>query len=111
MASKLDELEAENEGQILQPTFIVCEGKSDAAFFFRLVRERKLNGFQVGWANGKTTFGSYLNGLRARTSPKLLRLILVRDCDEDPIDAFNKMIEQIQAAKNHPYPIPTKANA
>ena len=108
MGSKLDELEMENEGQILTPSFIICERKSDAAFFFRLVRERNLNGFQVGWAGGKTGFGSYLNGLRPRTSINLQRLILVRDSDDDPSDAFKRMVEQIKAAKDHPYPIPTE---
>lgn len=104
MGSKLDELENENSGPIVQPTYIVCEGKSDAAFFFRLVRDRNMNGFQVGWAGGKSNFGSYLNGLPPRTSPRLRHLILVRDCDNDPGAAFHDLIQQLQATR---YPKPT----
>ena len=106
MGSKLDELDTENQGPLTQPSLILCEGRSDAAFFFRLTRERKLNGFQVGWVGGKTQFGSYLNGLRTRIKPGFQRVIIVRDCDENPQEAFDDIVAQIKIAKNHPYPIP-----
>ena len=86
--------------------------KSDAAFFFSLVRNRNLRGFQVGWARGKDKFGAYLNGLRLRIrlSTAVQRIILVRDSDLDPPLAFADAIEQVRAAKDHPYPIPAQPN-
>jgi hypothetical protein len=106
MGSKLDELDRANQDPLSQPTFILCEGKSDAAFFFRLTRERGLNGFQFGWAGGKTEFGSYLNGLRTRIKTGFERVIIVRDCDENPQGAFDDVVAQIRTAQDHPYPIP-----
>jgi len=115
---KLDKLDTQNQGEITQPTLVLCEGKRDASFILHLAERRGINGIQIGFpdpggrvtvtsdAYGKGGFKKYLVDLRVRSGFKNLRhIVILRDRDEDESAAFKDVAQQIADAGN--YGVPT----
>lgn len=102
-----DALDIENEGPLTQARLILCEGKSDASFIRRLLNERKLTGFQIGFPNqttarafGKDAFGSYLEFLKPRRGFNGLRhLVVLADADENPESSLSSVQEHLRKAQ------------
>jgi len=103
-----DKLDIENEGPITKTTLVLCEGKRDASFISHLAKQRNIEGIQIGFPTpqnsdsyGEGGFKSYLVTVRAISGFKnLKRIIILRDCDEDPGASFKSVIDQISEANN-----------
>jgi len=104
----------QNQGEVRQPTLVLCEGKRDASFVLHLAEQRGINGIQIGFpdpntaaANGKDSFGKFLTRLRGRTGFKNLRhLVILRDRDnDDPDTAFRDVVRQITEAGKYLVPV------
>ena len=117
---KLDKLDTQNQGELTQPTLVLCEGKRDASFVLHLAEQRGIKGIQTGFpdpggqfkvtsnAYGKSGFKEYLVDLRARTGFKNLRhIVILRDRDGDETAAFKDVAQQIAGAGK--YGVPTAA--
>jgi hypothetical protein len=111
---KLDKVDAQNQGELTQPTLVLCEGKRDSSFVLHLAEQRGFNGIQIGFpdrntatANGKDGFGKFLTRLRGRTGFKNLRhIVILRDRDNDDADtAFRDVVRQITEAGNYQVPV------
>jgi hypothetical protein len=110
MASKFgrDRFDSANEGPIMEPVLILGEGKRDASFLAHLMEERRLGGFQVGFAAGKDNLPEYLSSLRPRIGFDQSRhLIVVGDNDADPPKAFKRTQDHIRDAG---FPVPERLN-
>lgn len=114
---KLDKVDRQNQGELTQPTLVLCEGKRDASFVLHLTEQRGIRGIQTGFpdpsgqvrvtsdAYGKGGFREYLIDLRARSGFKNLRhIIILRDKDYDRSAAFNDVAQQITDAGKHAVP-------
>lgn len=115
---KLDRLDTQNQGELTEPTLVLCEGKRDASFVLHLAERRGINGIQIGFpdpagqvtvtsdAYGKGGFKKYLMDLRARSGFKNLQhIVILRDRDDDEATAFEDVARQIAEAGK--YEVPT----
>ena len=93
------------------PFLIIGEGEQDRAFFKNLVQYHQLDGFDIGYAEGKNNFGDILDGVRVNENfQKISKIILVSDNDDDPSSSFQEVCQQIQEAGEYPTPpCPLKA--
>lgn len=90
------------------PFYIACEGAGDAAFIDELLKHQGVAdaSFHVGEAEGYTGFQRHFEGIQASTDrPKLLRLAVVADNDEDPPGRFANVKEALIAAE---FPAPVQ---
>jgi hypothetical protein len=93
-----------NPAVLTEKYLIVGEGPSDAAFCRHLCEVRSIMGFQFEYADGKTNYERYLNGLQARTGfDNLEAILIVADNDETPDDSFRNVRVQLRKARL-PYP-------
>lgn len=113
MALKLDKLDEQNQGEIRQPTLVLCEGKGDASFILHLAENRGINGIQVGFPDpvvsnqyGKDGFKEYLAKLRPRVgfTTILRRIAIVRDRNGSDKVAFQEVLRQITDAGGYDVP-------
>jgi hypothetical protein len=110
---KLDRLDSQNQGELIQRTLVLCEGKRDASFVLHLAEQRGLKGIQVGFPDrvtsntyGKNGFRDYLINLRVRSGFSNLRhIVILRDCDENAGEAFRHVVKQVSEAGR--YDVPT----
>jgi hypothetical protein len=114
VASKLDRFDEQNQGEITQPTLVLCEGKRDASFVLHLAEQRGINGIQVGFpdpitsdTHGKDGFREYLTKLRVRQGFKdvLRRVVIVRDRNGSDTLALQEVVRQVVDAGS--YQVPT----
>ncbi len=111
--SKLDKIDAQNRGELNQPTLVVCEGKRDASFILHLAESRGIDGIQIGFPDlytsntyGKDGLREFLRNLRVRVGFKDLRhLVILRDRNGSAEVAFKEVIRQIADAGQ--YSVPT----
>lgn len=93
---------------LTEQRLIICEGRSDQAFFRELIRRRGLAQFDVfnpqdlnGTGPGKDGYKAFLEGLSVRLaspSPLVRGILLVADNDLDPAVAFANIQRQIREA-------------
>lgn len=95
------------------PLLILCEGRSDEAFFRALIRHRGLpefgirNGMDSGpnSGGGISQFGPLLKAMRTwNTFDIVTDILIVADNDLDPDENFNRVRTQIEAAGHYAIP-------
>lgn len=112
MASKLDRFDTQNQGELTNPTLVLCEGKRDASFIVHLAENRNIEGIQVGFpdpvvsdAYGVTGFREFLLRLRAREGfANLEHIVILRDRDGEAEAAFQDVQQQIKDAGKYQIP-------
>jgi len=94
---------------------ILCEGASDEAFFEKLIEIRTLGKFEIRKAQNKgghTFFGERLNGLKdLRGIEERKAIILVRDNDDDPDEAFRDMQGHVREAGEYVVPVAPRTSS
>ena len=96
-----------------RPLLILCEGRSDEAFFRALIGHRGLtefgirNGMDSGpnSGGGISQFGPLLTAMRTwKTFDIVTDILIVADNDLDPDENFNKVRTQIEATGQYAIP-------
>lgn len=81
------------------PSLLIGEGAADAKFFEALISDRGIPGYQTGSLDGKDSFQSNLEALKASADlAKLKLVVLVRDSDDDQAAAFASICRQVSDA-------------
>lgn len=90
-----------------QPYQIICEGNDDTAFFCRLIRNRNVDGFQVGNkpSTGKDTFEKRIAYIQALASVNILGYVIIADTDDQPDQRFKDACAHLKKKK---LPVPTQ---
>ena len=89
-----------------RPYQIICEGKDDCAFFSRLVRNRHLEGFQVGGDHGKDLFHLRIAHIQNFATVPIRGYVIIADNDDDPADRFDNACKQLRKMKLPVPPFP-----
>jgi hypothetical protein len=101
--------------EINHPYQVICEGPDDIAFFSRLLRHDRVSWFQVGCGKcngqcaGKDGFWRRLEAIKNTATVPVKGVVIVADCDTDPIDRFDNVCKQFRdqnfLAPKKPYQI------
>jgi hypothetical protein len=95
------------------PYQIVCEGRDDAEFYSRLIRDRAINGYNVGCGCGEDSRPLGKDGFRKRIQAALdfsivpiKGFVIIADSDDSPSRRFTDAARHFQG---HGFPIPKVA--
>jgi hypothetical protein len=95
---------------VAEDPIVLCEGYDDAEFFRELIRVRGLPALDVREPKredhgGYSGFGRRLVALGTETDlAKRRAIIIARDCNADPGDAFHNLVTQIREAPGYGVP-------
>jgi len=85
------------------PYQIICEGRDDVEFFLRLLRDRNIAGYNVGFPKGadgrplgKDRFDERIDQILAFATVPIRGIIVVADSDDDPAGRFADACEHFR---------------
>lgn len=96
------------------PFQIICEGRDDVDFFFRLLRDRNIANYNVGFGKGedgrplgKDGFGERIDAVMEFPTVPIRGIIIVADSDDAPNTRFADACNHFR--KRSGFPIPRTA--
>jgi hypothetical protein len=99
-------------GEIIDAPFqIICEGRDDVDFFCRLLRDRNIANYNVGFGKGedgrplgKDGFGKRIDALLEFPSVPIRGIIIVADSDDAPEQRFAAACANFKGRSGFPIP-------
>jgi len=92
------------QADIREDFLLLGEGSGDAALVHYLCETRNITGYQIEDVGGNSKFKDYIGGVASRPGFHRLRgIIIVADCDNGAVSAFDSIRKQIKKA-SLPYP-------